>query len=69
MNYLRFILISYLVFSIKSYSQTEQPSSNQQSQSSSSIIPHLEKQGTATRLVVQGKPILLQAVELHNSTC
>jgi beta-galactosidase GanA len=32
-------------------------------------IPHLEKQGTATRLVVNGKPFLLIAGELHNSTC
>jgi hypothetical protein len=32
-------------------------------------IPHLEKHGTATRLVVQRKPFLLIAGELHNSTC
>jgi len=69
MNLFRFIFISYLVFSIKSFSQTVQPSSNQRSQSSSSIIPHLEKQGTATRLIVQDKPILLLSGELHNSTC
>jgi Domain of unknown function (DUF5597)/Beta-galactosidase len=31
-------------------------------------IPHLEKQGTATRLVVEGKPFLLISGELHNST-
>ena len=31
-------------------------------------IPHLEKQGTATRLVVEGKPFLMLAGELHNST-
>jgi beta-galactosidase GanA len=31
-------------------------------------IPHLEKQGTATRLVVEGNPILLLCGELHNST-
>jgi hypothetical protein len=30
-------------------------------------IPHLEKQGTATRLVVEGKPFLLISGELHNS--
>ena len=69
MNLFRFIFISYLVFSIKSFSQTVQPSSNQRSQSSSSIIPYLEKQGTATRLIVQDKPILLLSGELHNSTC
>ena len=69
MNLFRFIIISYLVFSLKSFGQTVQPSTNQRSQSSSSIIPHLEKQGTATRLVVQDKPILLLSGELHNSTC
>jgi hypothetical protein len=34
-----------------------------------SKIPHLEKQGTATRLVLHGKPFLMLAGELHNSTC
>ena len=43
--------------------------SNQVKQISSDQIPHLEKQGTATRLVVEGKPFLLIAGELHNSTC
>jgi beta-galactosidase GanA len=32
-------------------------------------IPHLEKHGKAARLVVQDKPLLLIAGELHNSTC
>jgi len=32
-------------------------------------IPHLERQGTATRLVVDGKPFLMISGELHNSTC
>lgn len=32
-------------------------------------IPHLEKQGTAARLVVDGEPLLLISGELHNSTC
>jgi hypothetical protein len=31
-------------------------------------IPHLEKQGTATRLIVDGKPFLMLAGELHNSS-
>ena len=33
-----------------------------------STIPHLEKQGTATQLVVDGKPFLALAAELHNSS-
>ncbi|MCL2348551.1 MAG: hypothetical protein FWC50_09870, partial [Planctomycetaceae bacterium] len=31
-------------------------------------IPHLEKQGDATRLIVHGKPYLMIAGELHNSS-
>jgi hypothetical protein len=31
-------------------------------------IPHLEKRGNATQLVVQGKPFLARAGELHNSS-
>jgi hypothetical protein len=34
-----------------------------------SRIPHLEKQGSATRLIADGKPFLMLAGELHNSTC
>ena len=44
-------------------------SSGQKSQSDSKQIPHLDKQGSATRLVVEGKPLLLISGELHNSTC
>jgi hypothetical protein len=32
------------------------------------LIPHLERQGGATRLVVAGEPFLLISGELHNST-
>lgn len=49
-----FIFSLCLLYSHKSYSQTN--------------IPHLEKQGTAARLVVGGKPMLLISGELHNST-
>jgi hypothetical protein len=37
-------------------------------QSNEQTIPHLEKQGSAARLVVNGKPILLLCGELHNSS-
>ncbi len=33
-----------------------------------SDIPHLQKQGTATQLIVDGKPFLMLAGELHNNT-
>jgi len=31
-------------------------------------IPHLQKQGSATQLIVKGEPFLMLAGELHNST-
>jgi beta-galactosidase GanA len=37
-------------------------------QTSVKRIPHLERQGTATRLVVEGNPFLMFCGELHNST-
>ena len=33
-----------------------------------STIPHLRKQGTATQLIVDGKPFLMLAGELHNNS-
>jgi len=38
------------------------------STASASDIPHLRKQGTATQLVVDGKPFLALAGELHNNS-
>jgi hypothetical protein len=35
---------------------------------SASDIPHLQKQGTATQLIVDGKPFLALAGELGNNT-
>ncbi len=35
---------------------------------SAADIPHLQKQGTATQLIVDGKPFLALAGELHNSS-
>jgi hypothetical protein len=39
-----------------------------QTKSTSSAIPRLQKQGTATQMIVDGKPFLLLAAELHNSS-
>ena len=50
------ILIS--LASTAAFSQT-QPSAN---------IPHLQKQGTATQLIVDGKPFLVLGAELNNSS-
>ena len=35
---------------------------------STSAIPQLQKQGTATQMIVDGKPFLMLAAELHNSS-
>jgi beta-galactosidase GanA len=51
-----------------SCSQSKNNPVDLESQALSKEIPHLEKQGTATRLIVEGKPFLLIAGELHNST-
>jgi len=69
MNYSKLLLISCFVFAISSCSQTGNDGSKQGTQTFSSQIPHLEKQGTVTQLVVQGKPFLMISGELHNSTC
>src|SRR5450432_1755142 len=61
-----FLLSIYLLCTFYSYSQNK--TSAKESAISAKQIPHLEKQGTATRLVVNGKPLLLISGELHNST-
>jgi hypothetical protein len=48
--------------------QNNEATSTSGTQSSDRQIPYLEKQGTAERLVVDGKPFLLISGELHNST-
>jgi len=35
---------------------------------SDASVPHLQKQGTATQLIVDGKPFIMLAGELHNSS-
>ena len=59
MRFLQVILAFYFCFTFVIYSQPEK----------SSNTLHLEKQGTAAHLVVNGKPFLLLSGELHNSTC
>jgi hypothetical protein len=69
MNFWRVVLPLLVVSAVNGFSQTENARSGRESQNASGEIPHLEKHGTATRLVVGGKPLLLIAGELHNSTC
>jgi hypothetical protein len=44
------------------------PSPSQPAAGASASIPHLQKQGTATQLIVDGKPFLMLAAELRNSS-
>ena len=55
-------------FGILLYSCHQNTTTPSAQETSVNQIPHLEKQGTATRLVVEGKPFLMLAGELHNST-
>ena len=66
---MRFIKIISLLLLIVVFSNCKQQWNNPLTQGSSLKIPHLEKHGTATRLVADGQPLLLLAGELHNSTC
>ena len=60
-------LFSLLI--LLSCTEVKENNSTGEAQSFQRQIPHLEKQGTATRLVTDGKPFLLISGELHNSTC
>jgi hypothetical protein len=54
-HFLRIYFFSFITLACNAQSNTEQ-------------IPHLEKHGNASRLVVDGKPMLLLCGELHNSS-
>jgi hypothetical protein len=66
-NFLQITKVSivFLVFSACRYQASDNPTKY----SDAKPMPHLEKFGTSTRLVVEGKPFLLISGELHNSTC
>ncbi len=68
-NYFLFILSALLLVALSRCTQDGNLSSDFEAHGGSKQIPHLEKQGTATRLVVEGKPFLMLSGELHNSTC
>jgi hypothetical protein len=54
-----FLSCSYILSAVYAFGQNNE---------SLKAIPHLERQGTAMRLVIKGKPFLLISGELHNST-
>jgi hypothetical protein len=61
--------VFFLVLTLFSFSQVKENNSAKETRTNQLQIPHLEKQGSATRLIVEGKPLLLISGELHNSTC
>jgi hypothetical protein len=68
MNWGRVISVALMVLSIIGCNTTGDNQVNRFA-AKYSHIPHLEKHGTATRLVVHREPFLMMAGELHNSTC
>ena len=69
MNLYRVVLPLLFLSAVNGFGQTGDARTSERSQNASEEIPHLAKHGTATQLVVGGKPLLLIAGELHNSTC
>src|SRR5664279_4049714 len=68
LNIIRIALFILITFCFCNCQQAKLQSSDKTTQVNTQI-PHLEKQGTTARLVVEGKPMLLISGELHNSTC
>jgi hypothetical protein len=65
----RLIIALFLALAVPGCNKTPDFLKSKKQQVSTVKPPYLEKQGTATRLVVKGKPFLLISGELHNSTC
>ena len=59
-HHIKIFVLCTLVTFITFFTQTSNGADNS--------IPHLKKQGTATQLIVDGKPFLMLAGELHNSS-
>jgi hypothetical protein len=69
MKFSRLIIAFLLVMAVQGCNKTPEFLKSRKQQVEVIKPPYLEKQGTATRLVVKGKPFLLISGELHNSTC
>lgn len=68
-NILRLVAWVVFVSAAANCSRPKEQPASENKKDQTLQIPHLEKQGTATRLVADGKPFLMIAGELHNSTC
>src|ERR1700690_330326 len=64
------LFFSAMLFAPRLFSQTSPSASSDRKpgSSASSEIPHLRKQGTASQLIVDGKPFLVLAGELNNDS-
>ena len=63
------ILIIFIFFLFAGCNNEDNKSIGKKQDGEGIRIPYLEKQGTSARIVVNGKPFLMIAGELHNSTC
>ena len=61
---LRTLVVTTILISLASTAAFSQPKAS----TNSANIPHLAKQGTATQLIVDGKPYLVLGAELNNSS-
>ena len=55
------VLLAFVTLAFSLNAQTSKPASREN-------VPHLEKRGTATQLIVDGKPFLMLAGETGNSS-
>ncbi|NMC39176.1 MAG: DUF5597 domain-containing protein [Bacteroidales bacterium] len=63
------LLLFCIIFIASGCRSNEDISNKKNPENTAFQIPRLERQGSAARLVVNGKPMLLISGELHNSTC
>jgi hypothetical protein len=69
MKFFRLFIVLFLVFTAQGCTKAPDFLKSRKQQVEVIKPPYLEKQGTAIRLIVKGKPFLLISGELHNSTC
>ena len=69
LNTSRKLPVLLLVLTFLGCTQVKENNSSKEPQKNTGQIPHLEKQGSSTQLIVEGEPFLMLSGELHNSTC
>lgn len=69
LNTSRKLPVLLLMLTFFGCTQVKENNSSKEQQKNKGQIPHLEKRGSSTRLIVEGEPFLMLSGELHNSTC